>query len=258
MTSNTYFPSDPALLNRFFVFHFPKEAQIPPKDRAKYPKKELFDTLPSIGKFIWNYIRQHGWKDNYIEYATEILKTLFLETLNIVPDWIELPFQAHNEETEEEQEIEREAIFFSALLSFLHSRIKPEPGKYQFARQIYKAIINMELGCIYSTDGWNVYITRELLEACKKFSRNFYFKTLSEIAELTGWQRDIKKIKGKTYRVLSTTIVDFLYKLNIIPKPIERWEFEQFIHSKTDIFQISHKDEIVLSSIEDIEKNLPF
>ena len=263
MTSNTYFPNDPAYLNRFFIFHFPKSTQIPPHQRQKFSKRELFETLPPIGKFVWDYIIQHGWKDNYIEYATEILRALFLETLNEVPAWVEMEFRTNNEETEEEQEAEKEAIFYSALLSFLHSRVRKSEqrlGKYQFARDVYADLVDMKLGCIYS-DGWNVYITRELLEACKKFNNTFTFKTLAEIAEITGWEKERKKIKGKTTRVLKTTIVDFLFQLNLIPKRLTKLEFEQFT-SGIDVFQTTDEkvDEKLLDSIDqDIDdKNIPF
>jgi len=262
MTSNTYFPNDPAYLNRFFVFHFPKSTQIPPHQRQKFSKRELFETLPPIGRFVWDYVLQHGLRDHYIEYAREILQTLFLETLGTIPEWVKMPFIAHNAETEEEQEAEREAIFYSALLSFLHSRVKSDTqqGKYQFARDVYNDLVNMRLGCIYS-DGWYVYITKELLETCRKYSYSFTFKTLADIAEITGWEQSIKKIKSKTMRVLKTTIVDFLYQLNLIPKRLTSIEFEQFLKG-IDVFQ-DIVDEKVLDSIdqeveEELERKIPF
>jgi hypothetical protein len=262
MTSNTYFPNDPALLNRFYVFHFPKTVQIPPHQRQKFSKRELFEILPPIGKFVWDYVLRHGLRDHYIEYAREILEALFLETLGTIPEWVKMPFIAHNAETEEEQEAEREAIFYSALLSFLHSRVKSDTkgGKYQFARDVYNDLVNMRLGCIYS-DGWYVYITKELLETCKKYSHSFTFKTLADIAEITSWEQTIKKIKGKTMRVLKTTIVDFLYQLNLIPKRLTSIEFEQFLKG-IDVFQDT-VDEKVLDSIDqevekELERKIPF
>ena len=230
MTSNTYFPHDPALLNRFFVFHFHKNAQIRPEDRKKYSRHDLFKTLPPIGKFVWDYIIQHGWKDNYIEYATEILKALFLETLNKIPDWVEMQFITSNEETEEEQETEREAILYSAILNFLHSKVRPEDkkGKYQFARSVFLDLVDRKFGFIYS-DGWDVYITKELLFTCKKYSPSFNFKTLADVAEVTNWEKVRKKVRGKVTWVLKTDIIDFLYKLGLIPKRLSKSEFEQFV-----------------------------
>jgi hypothetical protein len=114
----------------------------------------------------------------------------------------------------------------------------------------------MRFGFLYS-DGWYVYITKELLEACRKYGSSFTFKTLADVAEITSWEKDIKKIKGKTTRVLKTTIVDFLYQLNIIPKRLTRVEFEQFMKG-IDVFQAT-VDEMVLDSIEqEVEKNILF
>jgi hypothetical protein len=259
MTSNTYFPNDPAYLNRFHIFHFPKNTQIPPAQRQKFSKRELFETLPPIGGFVWDYIIQHRWHDNYIEYATEILRALFLETLHEIPDWVEMPFITSNAETEEEQEAEREAIFYSALLAFLHAKVRKtelKGGKYQFAKEVYADLVDMRFGFLYS-DGWNMYITKELIETCRKYSNSFNFKTLADIAEITGWQKEVKKIKGKATWVLKTDIVNFLYQLNLIPKRLTRIEFEQFLKG-IDVFGTTI-DEKVLDSIEqEVEREIPF
>jgi hypothetical protein len=105
MTSNSHFPEDPALLQRFFVFRFRKLDKISAADRAKY-EKEDFNCLLPLGQFIYQYIKQHGLRDNYIEYATEILKA-FYEKAEVHGEWLDWAFIHDTAETEEEQKYKK-------------------------------------------------------------------------------------------------------------------------------------------------------
>jgi hypothetical protein len=229
MTSNSHFPEDQALLQRFHIFRFKKSDKISLSARNKY-EKEDFKILEPLGQFVWRYVKSHGLKDDYINYATEILKA-FYKTAEIQADWLDWEFKDDTSQTEEEQLYNKEAEFFTAVQKFFNHHIKPRENT-QYAKLIYEALKLGQFGrWIWVDEKKFVYISKDfLLELKKSYKCNI--RDLEELSELTTWEKKQKRYKDTKIYVVSTTIMEFLHKLNYIPTLLDSYEFDLWLENK--------------------------
>jgi hypothetical protein len=233
MTSNSHFPSDPALLERFIVFRFRKLDKISAVERAKY-EREDFNKLWPIAQFVWNYVKKNGLRDDYINYATEILKALYQEA-EVEAYWLDWEFKDDTSETEEEQVYNREIEFFTAVQKFFNYHVKPKEGVH-YAKCVYDALKLGQFGrWIWIDDAGLVYISKDFLIELKK-SYKCNVRDLEELSDLTGWEKKQKRCekgdKKTTIWVVSTSITEFFYKLNYIPRNMSSLEFEEYLANR--------------------------
>jgi hypothetical protein len=233
MTSNAHFPEDPALLQRFLVFRFRSSDRIPAEKRNKY-EREDFNILECIGQFAWNHIKNHGLKDDYIDYATEILRNFYKEA-EVEAEWLDWEFKDDTSETEEEQAYNREIEFFTAVQRFFNHQIKPKEN-VPYARCIYDALKAGQFGrWIWVDENGFVYISKDFLIELKK-SYKCGIRDLEELSDLTGWEKKQKRCekgdKKTTIWVVSTSVTEFFHKLNYIPRPMNSLEFEDFLANR--------------------------
>ena len=256
MTSNSHFPEDPALLERFFVFRFRKIDKISAADRAKY-EKEDFNYLWPLSQFIYQYIKKHGLRDNYIIYATEILKA-FYEAAEVEAEWLKWAFIHDTAETEEEQEYKREAEFFNAVQRFFLQFVKPQDGM-DHKRSVYHALKNNFFGRWIWVDDKNfLYISKDFLLELKKLYR-CDIKDLEELSELTGWIKKVKRYKSTTFHVVETSIMDFFYRLNYIPRLVTSYEFNEWIDKRLTINPEPEIDNAIEDdNLNTLNPDLPF
>jgi hypothetical protein len=232
MTSNTHFPEDAALLERFFIFHFRKHDKIEYNKRQRY-EREDFRVLEPLGQFIWTYIKEHGLKDDYINYSTEILKN-FYETAEVHAEWLDWEFTHDTEETEEEQEYKKETEFYNAVIKFFNRNVK-QREKLDFARSVYYALKEMQFGRWIWIDNKDfVYISKDFLIELKKFYK-CNIRDLEELAALTGWERKKKRLNYATIWVVYTGIEGFFFRLNYIPQILSSTEFKEWLAGKLTI-----------------------
>jgi hypothetical protein len=254
MTSNSHFPEDPALLERFHVFQFRKKDKISTVARTKY-EKEDFKKLEVLGQFIWQYVKKHSLKDDYIEYATEILKAFYREA-GVLAEWLDWTFKDDTAETEEEQEYKREAEFFTAVQRFFNYHVKPKEGVH-YARAVWEALKAGQFGrLIWVDDYYRVYITKELLLELKKVYR-CETRDLEELAEITGWEKKQKRYTSdKNVRVwaVEATVMDFFFRMGYAPKLfLSSYEFEEWLSGRLKV-----KHEAVDEDVEEPLNDIPF
>jgi ribosomal protein S13 len=229
MTSNTHFPQDPALVERFYIFKFRKTDKISANARAKY-EKEDFKVLMPIAQFIWKHIKANGLRDDYIEYATEILKLLY-EKAGVKAEWLDWKFEHSTEETEEEQQYNKETEFYNAVIKFFSRNVKTKEG-LDHARSIYHALKELTFGRWIWIDSKDyVNISRDFLNELRKFHR-CEIKDLEELSELTGWEKILKRYEYTTVWVVRTAASDFFFRLNYIPKLLDTSEFSLWTEGK--------------------------
>jgi hypothetical protein len=244
MTSNSHFPEDIALLQRFYVFRFRKSDKISAKDRAKY-EKEDFNCLWPLGQFVYQYVKAHGLRDNYIIYTWEILKA-FYEEAQVEAEWINWPFQDDTSETEEEEEYRKEMDFFTALQKFLTQNVKTEKGQNP-AQAIYTALKERHFSrWIWCDENYIVYITNDFLLELQKFYRSS-IRCLEELKEITGWTKMFKRCYNTRIRVLQTTVMDLFYRLNLIPELLSTTEFHEWINNR---LQINFSEKFVIDDTD--------
>jgi hypothetical protein len=265
MTSNSHFPEDPALLERFLVFRFRKLDKISAADRAKY-EREDFNKLWPIAQFIWQYIKKNGLKDDYINYATEILKALYQEA-EVEAYWLDWAFFHDTAETEEEQEYKKEMDFFSTVHKFFLQHTKQE-NKESLAQAIYNALLSRRFGrWIWADDKLFVYISRDFLLELKR-SYRCEIRDLEDLREITDWKKMSKRWGSKEQDgasrvwVLQTTIMELFYRLNLTPRLLTAYEFQEWINNR---MPLEFKEEITSEDIEEDtiedtinDKNIPF
>jgi hypothetical protein len=255
MTSNSHFPEDPALLERFIVFRFRKLDKISAFDRAKY-EKEDFAKLWPLAQFTWQYVKEHGLKDDYIDYATEILKAFYKEA-EIKGDWLDWTFFHDTAETEEEQEYKKEMDFFSSVHKFFLQHAKQE-DKGALPQAIYTALISRKFGrWIWADDNLFVYISRDFLLELKR-SYRCEIKDLEELREITGWKKMSKRGFSTRIWVLQTTLMELFYRLNLTPKLLTSYEFQEWINNR---LTFKFEEEMIIDdTIDDTinEQELPF
>ena len=251
MTSNSHFPEDPALLERFHVFQFRKKDKISAIARAKY-EKEDFKKLEPLGQFVWKYVKKHGLKDDYIEYATEILKAFYTEA-KIKAEWLDCEFKDDTAATEEEREYNKEIEFFIAVQKFFNQHVKPRENT-KYGRLVWEALKQGNFGrWIWVDDNFFLYISKDFLIELKR-SYHCEIKDLEELAELTGWEKKRRHYQGSKYHVVCTTVMDFFYRMRYLPRLITAWEFEEWLTGKLQI-----KEEIFDEETQTIPLNdLPF
>jgi hypothetical protein len=229
MTSNVHFPDDPALLERFFVFRFKKTDKISNDKRARY-EREDFKVLTPLGQFIWKYVRENGLRDDYIEYANEILKAFYKEA-GIEAEWLNKEFRHNTGETEEEQRYNRESEFYNAVINFFSRNVKPREN-LDHGRSIYYALKELTFGRWIWIDSKDyVNISKDFLNELKKFYR-CEIRDLEELSEITGWEKLIKRYEYTTVWVVRTTAIDFFYRLNYIPQLLDTDEFKLWTMGK--------------------------
>jgi len=237
MTSNSHFPEDPALLERFLVFKFRKSDKILSANRARYEKEDFRVLLP-LGVFIWQYIKKHGLKDNYIDYATEILQAFYKE-VGVEAEWLDWEFVHDTTETEEEHQYKKESEFYNAVIKFFNRNIKPKEN-LDFIKSIYYALKGLEFGRWIWIDNKDfIYISKDFLLELKKFNR-CEIRDLEELAELTGWERIKKRFEFSKVWVVRTGVTDFFYRLNYIPQLLTTTEFKEWLMGR---LEVKHPDE---------------
>ena len=231
MTSNSHFPEDPALLERFHVFKFRKKDKISAMARVRY-EKEDFNKLWALGQFVWKYVKTHGLQDDYIDYATQILRK-FYEEAEVHADWLNWEFYDDTNETEEEQEYKKEMDFFTAVLRFfLQNKVDKETP---LAQAIYKTLMSRQFPrWIWGDENYCVYITNDFLNELQKFYR-CSIRNLEELKEITGWRKMYKRCFNTRIRVLQTTMMDLFYRLNLTPDFLSTVEFHEWINNKREI-----------------------
>jgi hypothetical protein len=250
MTSNSHFPSDPALLERFIVFRFRKHDKISAVDRAKY-EREDFNKLWPLAQFIWQYVKKHGLRDDYIDYATEILKAAYQEA-EVHGEWLDWAFIHDTEETAEEQEYQREAEFFNAVLKFFLQHIKKEKEE-TLAKSIYTALLSRHFGrWIWADDNLFVYVSRDFLLELRR-SYRCEIKDLEEVKEMMGWKKMYKRDQEGRVWVIQTTVMDLFYRLNLTPRLLNSYEFQDWINNR---LTIQSEEMFTDDTIND--KELPF
>jgi hypothetical protein len=239
MTSNSHFPEDPALLQRFYIFRFRKSDKISISARNKY-EKEDFNCLLPLCQFVWQYVKTHGLKDDYINYTIEILKAFYTEA-EVHAEWLDWEFTDDTSQTEEEQLYNKEAEFFTAVQKFFNHHIKPREN-IQYAKLIYEALTLGQFGrWIWVDDKKFVYLSKDfLLELKKSYKCNI--RDLEELSELVGWKKKQKRYKDTKIYVVSTTIMEFLYKLNYIPTLLDSYEFDLWLKNKLEIQSLPEED----------------
>jgi hypothetical protein len=250
MTSNSHFPEDPALLERFFVFRFRKIDKISAANRAKY-EKEDFNYLWPLSQFIYQYIKKHGLRDNYIVYATEILKA-FYEEAEVEAEWLNWAFIHDTEETEEEQEYRKEMDFFTALMKFFLQNVKVEKGQ-NLAQGIYTALMSRQFSrWIWADENYYIYVTNDFLLELQKSYRSA-IRNLEELREITSWIKMYKRCYEKRIWVLQTTMMDLFYRLNLTPEYLTTAEFHDWINKR---LQIRFSEEIIPYDSDDASNEL--
>jgi hypothetical protein len=255
MTSNSHFPSDPALLERFLVFRFRKHDKISATARAKY-EKEDFNKLWPIAQYTWRYIKSNGLKDDYIGYATEILKAFYKEA-EIYAEWLDWKFTHDTAETEEEQEYTKEAEFFNAVLKFFLQHIRKEKEE-TLAKSIYTALSARQFGrWIWADDNLFIYVSRDFLLELRR-SYRCEIKDLEEVKEMTGWKKMYKRDHEGRVWVLQTTVMDLFYRLNLTPRLLNSYEFKDWINNRLTLKSEEEivSDDTVENTIND--KEFPF
>lgn len=237
MISNNHFPNDPALLERFLIFHFRKKDKLPYDKRQRY-EKEDFRILQPLGQFVWQYVKKHGLQDDYIEYATEILKAFYQET-ETHAEWLDWTFIHDTSETEEEQEYRKEAEFFNAIIRFFNQNIKTQQ-ETDFVKSIYYSLKSLKFGkWIWIDDKDYIYISKDFLLELKKHYR-CEIRDLEELSILTGWEKKQKRYQNTKIYVVFTTAMEFFYKLNYIPRLLNSNDFKAWLDKK---FEIQSEDE---------------
>jgi len=258
MTSNSHFPRDPALLERFHVFQFRKKDKISAASRAKY-EKEDFNKLWPIAQFTWAYIKQHGLRDNYIIYATEILKALYKEA-KVEAEWLNWAFRDDTNETEEEQEYNRELEFYNAIQRFFQHLVKPKEGT-PYPKMIWEALKANQFGrWIWVDDKFFLYISKDFLSELKRY--NFEARDLEEISELTGWIKKVKRYKNMKVWVIEASVPEFFFRVGYVKKLLSVWEFEEWISGRLKVEEEIFEEEVEEENkkVEDIDpfNDLPF
>jgi len=244
MTSNSHFPSDPALLERFFVFHFRKNDKIEHDKRQRY-EREDFRVLEPLGQFIYKYIKVNGLRDDYINYTTEILKT-FYKAAEVEAEWLDWNFTHDTAETEEEQQYTKEAEFYNAVIKFFNQNVKPRDG-LSFAKSVYYTLKEMTFGrWIWVDDNNMVYISKDFLIELKKINR-CEIRDLEELSALTGWGRKKKRFEYSTIWVVFTGVEGFFYRLNYIPQLLTSTEFKEWLAGRLEVKHL--EDETVLTEV---------
>jgi hypothetical protein len=244
MTSNSHFPEDPALIQRFHIFRFRKSDKISARDRAKY-EKEDFNCLWPLGQFVYQYVRAHGLRDNYIMYTRGILKA-FYEEAQVEAEWLNWAFQDDTQQTEEEEEYRKEMDFFTALMKFFVQNVKVEKGQ-KLAQGIYTALKERQFSrWIWCDEKYIVYITNDFLLELQKFYRST-IRSLEELKEITGWIKMFKRCYNTRIRVLQTTVMDLFYRLNLTPDLLSTTEFDEWINNRS---QIEFSEEFILDDTE--------
>jgi hypothetical protein len=242
-------------LERFLIFRFGKLDKISTADRAKY-EKEDFNCLQPLGMFTYQYVKQHGLRDNYIIYATEILKA-FYEEAGVEAEWLKWAFIHNTEETEEEQEYKREAEFFNAIIKFFTQNVKPKE-KLDFARSLYYVLKEPQWGrWIWIDDKDYIYISKDFLLELKKNYR-CEIRDLEELSERTGWIRKKKRCENSIIYVVSTTVQDFFYRLGYIPRELNSLEFHKWLKNELEIKNTDNEIEPLDIEILEPEQKLPF
>ena len=232
MASNSHFPSDPALLERFLVFRFRKSDKISAVNRAKY-EREDFNKLWPLAQFIWQYVKKHGLRDDYIDYATEILKAAYQEA-EVEAEWLNWPFTHDTAETEEEQQYTKEAEFYNAVIKFFNQNVKQREG-LSFAKSVYYTLKEKAYGrWIWIDDKDIVYISKDFLIELKK-SYRCEIRDLEELASLTGWERKKKLYEYSIIWVVCTGVEDFFFRLNYIPQLLSSAEFKLWLAGKLEV-----------------------
>jgi hypothetical protein len=255
MTSNSHFPEDPALLERFWVFRFRKIDKISATDRAKY-EKEDFNHLWPLGQFVWQYVKRHELRSNYIMYTTEILKA-FYEAAEVEAEWLKWAFIHDTAETEEEQEYKKEAEFFNAVQRFFLQFVKPQDGM-DHKRSVYHALKNNFFGkWIWVDDNNILYISKDFLFELKKHYR-CDIKDLEELSELTGWIRKKKRHGNSIIYIVTTTAMDFFHRLGFLPRLVNSTEFYKWLKNELEIRSDDTEIEPIDIEIPDPKQNYPF
>jgi hypothetical protein len=232
MTSNSHFPQDVALLERFHVFQFRKKDKISAIARAKY-EKEDFKKLEALGQFIWRYVKNYGLKDDYIEYATQILKAFYQEA-GVSGEWLDWEFKDDTAATEEEREYDKEIEFFIAVQKFFNQHIKPRENT-EYGRLVFEALKLKTFGrWIWIDDNFFLFISKDFLVELKR-SYRCEVRDLEELAELTGWEKIHKKFQGSKFYVVRTTAMEFFYRMRYLPRLLDAWEFEKWLTGKLEI-----------------------
>jgi hypothetical protein len=232
MTSNVHFPNDPALLERFLVFRFRKSDKISSANRARY-EREDFRILEPLGQFVWKYIKANGLRDDYIKYATEILRTFYKEA-EIEAEWLQKEFKHDTIETEEEQKYNRESEFYNAVIKFFSRNVKQKEN-HDFIRSIYYTLKAAEFGrWIWIDNKDYVNISKDFLHELRK-SYQCEIRDLEELADITGWEKLIKRYEYTKVWVVRTTIMDFFFRLNYIPQLLSTVEFKDWLAGKITI-----------------------
>jgi hypothetical protein len=257
MTSNSHFPEDPALLERFHVFRFRKKDKISAIARARY-EKEDFNKLYALGQFVWKYVKAHGLRDDYIDYATLILRK-FYEEAEVYAQWLDWEFYDDTNETQEEQEYKKEMDFFTAVLRFfIQNKVDKETP---LAQAIYKILMTRQFPrWVWADENYCVYITNDFLNELQKFYR-CSIKNLEELKEITGWRKMYKRCLNTRIWVLQTTMMELFYRLNLVPDFLTTAEFHDWINNR---LQIKFSEEFIpddsdTSEIDNtLNKDLPF
>jgi hypothetical protein len=262
MTSNSHFPRDPALLERFHIFQFRKKDKISAMARAKY-EKEDFNKLWPIAQFTWAYVKKHGLRDHYVEYATEILKSLY-EEASVHAEWLDWAFKDDTAETEEEQEYNKEIEFFNAILRFFQHFVKPKEGT-PYPKVVWEALNSGQFGrWLWVDDKFFLYVSKDFLTELKKFGCEI--RDLEDLTELMGWEKKQKRYKNNIrVWIVETTVMDFFFRLGYVKKLLTTWEFEEWLAGR---LKVKEEDEIIEETkeveedkkIEDIDpfNDLPF
>lgn len=238
MTSNSHFPEDPALLERFYVFRFGKADKISREERLLHNyDKEKFRVLEPLGQFIWKYVKKHGLKDDYIAYAREILEAFYQEA-EVEAFWYNLDFIHHSEETEEEQQYKQESEFYNAVIKFFNQNVKKQKEEENFVKTIYDALRARQFGrWIWIDDKDFVHISKDFLWELKK-SYRCNIRDLEELSELTGWIKKRQRYSNTVIWVVSTAVTDFFHKLNYLPKMLTSLVFHAWLENKLDLSQL--------------------
>jgi hypothetical protein len=250
MTSNSHFPSDAALLERFHVFQFRKKDKISAMARTKY-EKEDFNKLWSLGTFIWRYIKEHGLKDDYIDYAIEILKAFYAEA-EIHAEWLNWAFKDDTAETEEEQEYNKEIEFFTAVQRFFNYHVKPRE-KTSYAKCVWEALKSGQFGrWIWVDDKFFVYITKEFLTELKR-AYHCEIRDLEELSEMTGWGKKIKRYQSTKVWAVETSAMDFFFRMRYAPKLfMTHYEFEEWLEGRLKVVEDEAVEEENIGALNDL------
>jgi hypothetical protein len=91
-TSNSFLPKDDAILRRFYVEEYTprdivSEDKIKEFEKNISPRIRTFELAP-IGRYVANYILEHGLEEEPIDYITKILAEGFKYAGLKAPDWL--------------------------------------------------------------------------------------------------------------------------------------------------------------------------